>query len=171
MGMFNNMEDIYNNKKIDSADSSENFLSNFILPENKEYEIDKKSLESIKQDQALLDKIQEYKQMGYEGYIHYMEQIENEKKLLKEMGTISKEISSNESLLFSNSKENSDEIEIKSTQIGGVHIIESKLPGTDKIIQVESLTKEDANKELLKELTKYQFGMKISFDNWTPDDF
>ena len=147
---------------------SDNFLSNFSLSGT--YEIDKKTLEELKQDQSLLDKIQEYKKMGYEGYIRYMEQIENEKKLLKETGwTISREIPLNEvdkSLL-----EWWNEVNISTKEIGWIYKVIAVLPEKKHAIEVVSLTKEDANKELLKELTKYQFGIKISFDNWTPDDF
>ncbi len=144
-------------------------LSNIKLPESISF--GKGTIESLKQNNLLAEKIQQYEEMWYSGYVHYVEQIENEKNLLKETGASVEKVPVNNSLLFKNNPEwNSEKIEIKSKEVDWLHIVEARIPGTNEVIEVKSLTKEQANKALLWDLTQAQFWIKLFFDNWTADD-
>ena len=163
---------IVNGKKVkvmNTNDFDNNLFNNLNLWDET-FTINEKTIEDFKQNNKLEEIAEKYKQMWYEWYIHYEEQVENEKKLLKETGSISKTIPINKSELFKNSQ-NLQKIDIKSKEKDGIYTIEAMIPGEKNIIQIKSLSIKDANSSLIKEITWKQFWINISFDNWSADDF
>ena len=106
--------------------------------------------------------------MSYEWYLRYKEWLENDKKILQTTKTLTQEISANKSMLFKNSQIN--KLEIKSTEIDWIYILEIALPATNKIVQIKSLFMKDANYEAIRFVLKEKIWIWISFEKWSWDD-
>ena len=137
--------------------------------------IDKKTIEEVKQNNKFLETIEKYEKMWYEGYLRYVEQIENEKKLVEQQWGVITTVKDFNEQDFPEFKWGNKNISVFSTEEAWLYNVKVKIPSKEwnksVVIETIALTPEAANKSILLKITDLYFGLPISFETWQADDF
>jgi len=135
--------------------------------------LDKKLINELKENKEIIKNVekdfQKYKELWYEWYMAYIEEIETRKKLLlnDSNGSMKTYVPISESP-FRN-KGDSWKVETIYEEIWWIHTIYMKIPWKDNIVRVDALHLADANNELISSYFEEICGLNINLKGSVDD--